>query len=74
MKDRLLRLYDCFLTHRRWLWSGLTMVLVPLIVLALTLRYNEDIMDLLQWLVSDPVGQRGLTDQPEIDPPLLQQT
>ena len=36
--------------------------------------YNEDIMDLLQWLLSDPVGQRGLTDQPEIDPPLLQQT
>ena len=47
MNDKLLHIYDYLSTHRRWLWSGLTMVLIPLIVLALTLRYNEDIMDFL---------------------------
>ena len=47
MNDKLLHIYDFLSTHRRWLWSGLTMVLIPLIVLALTLRYNEDIMDFL---------------------------
>ena len=47
MNDKLLHIYDFLSIHRRWLWSGLTMVLIPLIVLALTLRYNEDIMDFL---------------------------
>ena len=47
MNDKLVHIYDFLSTHRRWLWSGLTMVLIPLIVLALTLRYNEDIMDFL---------------------------
>ena len=47
MNDKLLHIYDWLSTHRRWLWSGLTIVLIPLIVLALTLRYNEDIMDFL---------------------------
>ena len=47
MNDKLLHIYDYLSSHRRWLWSGLTMVLIPLIVLALTLRYNEDIMDFL---------------------------
>ena len=47
MNDKLLHIYDWLSAHRPWLWSALTMVLIPLIVLALTLRYNEDIMDFL---------------------------
>ena len=47
MKDRLLRLYDCFLTHRRWLWTGFAALCLVLVALAATLRYNEDIMDFL---------------------------
>jgi len=43
----LLRTYDFLSTHRRWLWIGLVVVLLPLIGLALSLRYNEDIMDFL---------------------------
>ena len=47
MRDRLLHMYDCLRTHRRWMWSALTVILVPLFVLAITLRYNEDIVDFL---------------------------
>ena len=47
MKDRLLCLYDCFLTHRRWLWTGFAALCLILVALAATLRYNEDIMDFL---------------------------
>ena len=47
MNDKLLHIYDWFCSHRRWLWSGFTMILVPLLVLAISLRYNEDIMDFL---------------------------
>ncbi len=43
----LLRIYDCIANHRRWLWIGLIVVLLPLIGLAVSLRYNEDIMDFL---------------------------
>ena len=47
MSDKLLHIYDWFSTHRRWLWSGFAALLVPLIVLAVMLRYDEDIMDFL---------------------------
>ena len=47
MKDRLLRLYDLFVTHRRWLWISFAALCLILIALAATLRYNEDIMDFL---------------------------
>ena len=47
MKDKLLHIYDWLHTHRRVLWWGLAAVLVVLIGLAVTLRYNEDIMDFL---------------------------
>ena len=43
----LLRIYDFLSLHRRWLWIGLAVMLLPLIGLALTLRFNEDIMDFL---------------------------
>ena len=47
MKQTLLRLYDRLNSHRRWLWIGVVAVLLPLIGLAVSLRYNEDIMDFL---------------------------
>ena len=47
MKDKLLHIYDWLNTHRRVLWGVLAAVLVVLIGLAATLRYNEDIMDFL---------------------------
>ena len=47
MKDTLLRLYDWFGTHRSWLWGGCGAVALVLLVLAGSLRYNEDIMDFL---------------------------
>ena len=43
----LLRVYDFFAAHRRYLWCGVCAVLVPLLILAVILRYNEDIMDFL---------------------------
>lgn len=43
----LLRTYDYLASHRRWLWIGFVVVLLPLIALAVSLRYNEDIMDFL---------------------------
>ena len=52
MKECLLRIYDMLAARRLWLWSAFTMLLVPLIVLALSLNYNEDIMDFL------PVGKQ----------------
>ena len=47
MKSVLLHIYDWFHAHRLWLWTGTGIVLIPLIVLALLLRYHEDIMDFL---------------------------
>ena len=52
----LLRIYDYLSTHRRWLWVGVCAVLVPLIVLAATLRYNEDVMDFLSVNEEDRVA------------------
>lgn len=45
--NQLLRTYDFLCSHRRWLWIGLVVVLLPLIGLAVSLRYSEDIMDFL---------------------------
>ncbi|MGN0226453.1 MAG: MMPL family transporter [Paludibacteraceae bacterium] len=47
MREWLLRIYDFFLSHRAWLWTGLAALIVPLVILAFTLRYDEDIMDFL---------------------------
>lgn len=47
MKQALLRLYDWLHTRHRWLWTGVIAVLLPLIGLAVSLRYNEDILDFL---------------------------
>ena len=47
MKERLLRIYDWLETHRRWLWTACAVVLILLVALTATLRYNEDIMDFL---------------------------
>ena len=47
MKEWLLRIYDAIRTHKRWLWIGFAAVFGILIGGALSLRYNEDIMDFL---------------------------
>ena len=47
MNSWLLRLYDFLQTHRRWLWSIFVCIIIPLAILAISLRYNEDIMDFL---------------------------
>ena len=47
MKNRLLYIYDWFNTHRRLLWIGLIVIVLPLVGLAVSLRYNENIMDFL---------------------------
>ena len=47
MKEWLLRIYDFFAAHRRGLWIGVSVVLIVLIGLAVSLRYDEDIMDFL---------------------------
>ena len=47
MKSLLLHIYDWFGTHRSWLWGGCSVIALVLIVLAGSLRYNEDIMDFL---------------------------
>lgn len=47
MKNLLLRLYDFFVTRRRWLWGGVALVLLVFIALAVSLHFSEDIMDFL---------------------------
>ena len=47
MKEWLLRIYDFFTTHHRWLGISVTIVLVVLVGLSVSLRYDEDIMDFL---------------------------
>lgn len=47
MRNRLLHIYDWLNNHRRWLWIGVIAILLPLVGLAVSLRYNEDILDFL---------------------------
>ena len=47
MKNLLLHIYDMLSVHRRWLWIGCAVIVAALIALAVSLRYNEDIMDFL---------------------------
>ena len=47
MKEGLLKIYDFLSAHRRWLWIGITAVLIVLVGLGVSLRYDEDIMDFL---------------------------
>ena len=47
LKTSLLHIYDWLQNHHKWLVGCVVAVLVPLIVLAVTLRYNEDIFDFL---------------------------
>ena len=47
MKNLLLRIYDFFVTRRRWLWSGVALVLLVFVALAASLHFSEDIMDFL---------------------------
>ena len=47
MKNLLLRIYDYFVTRRRWLWGGVALVLLVFVALAASLHFSEDIMDFL---------------------------
>ena len=47
MKNLLLRIYDFFVTRRRWLWGGVALVLLVFVALAASLHFSEDIMDFL---------------------------
>ena len=47
MKSILLRIYDWLALHRKWMWIAFSAIVVALIALSATLRYNEDIMDFL---------------------------
>lgn len=47
LKSKCLHIYDWLRSHSRWAWGISIAVLIPLIVLAAMLRYNEDIMDFL---------------------------
>lgn len=47
MKNLLLRIYDFFVTRRRWLWGGVALVLLVFIALAVSLHFSEDILDFL---------------------------
>ena len=47
MLNTILRIYDFFGTHRKYLWTGCIAVLLLLIGLAVSLRYNENILDFL---------------------------
>lgn len=53
MKRWLLHIYDFFQTHPKSLWLSICVVLIPLIFLAVTLRYHEDIMDFLPTTAED---------------------
>ena len=47
MKNILLYIYDLLSANRRWLWIGLAVVVAVLVSLAVSLKYNEDIMDFM---------------------------
>lgn len=47
LKTLLLRIYDFFVTRRRWLWGGVALVLLVFVALAASLHFSEDIMDFL---------------------------
>ncbi len=63
MRDKLLHIYDWFAGHPRWLWGIGALILIPLIVLAATLRYNEDIMDFLPATPEERENFRRLQSQ-----------
>lgn len=43
----LLRVYDYFYLHRLWLWGGVAILLLLIVVGACSLRYHENIIDFL---------------------------
>ncbi len=47
MKEWLLHIYDYIATRRKWLWIGTTILTLALLSLAVSLRYDENIMDFM---------------------------
>ena len=65
MLKALLHIYDFFTAHKSALWSSFAVLMVPLLFLALSLRYDEDIMDFLPVTEEDRVVLDALQNQQE---------
>ena len=61
----LLHIYDFFTAHKPALWISFAVLMVPLLFLALSLRYDEDIMDFLPVTEEDRVVLDALQNQQE---------
>ncbi|MBQ6985106.1 MAG: MMPL family transporter [Paludibacteraceae bacterium] len=61
----LLHIYDFFTAHKTALWISFAVLMVPLLFLALSLRYDEDIMDFLPVTEEDRVVLDALQNQQE---------
>ena len=65
MLKALLHIYDFFTAHNPALWISFAVLMVPLLFLALSLRYDEDIMDFLPVTEEDRVVLDALQNQQE---------
>ena len=65
MLKALLHIYDFFTAHKPALWICFAVLMVPLLFLALSLRYDEDIMDFLPVTEEDRVVLDALQNQQE---------
>ena len=65
MLKALLHIYDFFTAHKPALWISFAVLMVPLLFLALSLRYDEDIMDFLPVTEEDRVVLDALQNQQE---------
>ena len=65
MLKALLHIYDFFTAHKPALWISFAVLMIPLLFLALSLRYDEDIMDFLPVTEEDRVVLDALQNQQE---------
>ena len=65
MLKALIHIYDFFTAHKTALWISFAVLMVPLLFLALSLRYDEDIMDFLPVTEEDRVVLDALQNQQE---------
>ena len=65
MLKALLHIYDFFTAHKTALWISFAVLMIPLLFLALSLRYDEDIMDFLPVTEEDRVVLDALQNQQE---------
>ena len=65
MLKALLHIYDFFTAHKTALWISFAVLMIPLLFLALSLRYDEDIMDFLPVTEEDRAVLDALQNQQE---------